>query len=142
MRILTRLLALARYLTLARQARELRRMLDALPRSAQRALATMAMAEIEKASGAPQPRYYADTDSDPYQPWGTAAGEAFLRARSPVPQLKLKGIAVWLAVVFHETRDSPHPLLQGMHREVLGFLGLLKGTYELHARAGATRAAA
>ena len=142
MRMLTRVLALARYLTLARQSRELRRLIDALPRSAQRALATLAMAEIEKAAASPQPRYYADAESDPYQPWGTAAGDAFGRARSPVPQLKLRGIAVWLAVVFHETRNSPHPLLQDVHREVLGFLGRLKGTHGGNTRTAGARAAA
>lgn len=142
MTLLTRMLATARYLTLMRQARELRGIIDTLPKSAQRALATLALAEIEKVAREPEPRRYGDTGTDPYTPWSNAAGQAYLRAKSPVAQLKLKGIATWIAVVFHETRESPHPSLEAVHREVLGFLGILKGTYAAHARSVGTRAIA
>lgn len=142
MTLLTRMLAFARYVTLMRQARELRRIIDTLPKSAQRALASLTLAEIEKAALDPQPQRYGNTDSDPYRPWSNAASEAFARAKSPVAQLKLKGIATWMAVVFHETKDSPHPMLEAVHREVLGFLGILKGTYAANARAGAAARAA
>lgn len=141
MTLISRMLATARYLTLMRQARELRGMIETLPRSAQRALATLALAEIERVAQEPEPRRFGDSGSDPYQPWSNAAHEAFRRARSPVAQLKLKGMASWIAVVFHETRESPHPALESVHREVLGFLGILKGTYAAHAR-GAARATA
>ena len=142
MTLLTRTLALARYLTLMRQARELRRIIGTLPKSAQRALASLALGEIEKAALDPQPQRYGDTDDDPYRPWSNAATEAFARAKSPVAQLKLKGIATWMAVVFHETKDSPYPMLEAVHREVLGFIGILKGTYAAQARAGAAARAA
>jgi hypothetical protein len=141
MTLLTRMLATARYLTLMRQARELRGMIDTLPRSGQRALATLALAEIERVARDPEPRRFGDSGSDPYVPWSNAAHEAFQRAKSPVAQLKLKGMASWIAVVFHETRESPHPSLEAVHREVLGFLGILKGTYAAHAR-NAARATA
>jgi len=129
MKVVIRLLALARYLMLSRQARDIRRIVEELPISAQRAVGQLAMAEIRNAARAVTPHMYGSQVEDRYQPWGDATQLACHKAQSRTPQLKLRGIALWLAVTFHETRDSSHPSLQGVHREVLGLLGLLKGTY-------------
>lgn len=134
MKLLIRALVLTRYLTLNRQAREIRRIVQALPVTAQRAVGQLAMAEIQNASKEPVPHLYGSENVDRYQPWSETATQSFGKARSRVPQLKLRGIAMWLAVVYHETRDSQHTSLLEIHREVLGLLGLLKGTYA----AGAT----
>ena len=128
MKVVIRLLALARFLMLSRQAREIRRIVQELPVSAQRAVGQLAMAEIQNAARLPAPHFYGSEIEDRYQPWGDATQVAFSKAQSRTPQLKLRGIALWLAVAYHETRDSVHPQLQGVHRDVLGLLGLLKGT--------------
>jgi hypothetical protein len=133
MKVVIRLLALARFLMLARQAREIRRIVRELPVSAQRAVGQLAMAEIQNAARLPAPHLYGSELEDRYQPWGDATQQAYSRAQSRTPQLKLRGIALWLAVVYHETRESVHPQLQGVHRDVLGLLGQLKGTYATHA---------
>jgi len=133
MKVMIRLLALARWLVLHRQARELRRIVQELPLSAQRAVGQLAMAEIQNAARIPQPHFYGSAVEDRYQPWGDATQQAFAKAQSKTPQLKLRGIALWVAVVYHETRESPHPQLQALHREVLGLLGVLKGTHAGHA---------
>lgn len=129
MKVVIRLLALARWLMLSRQAREMRRLVQELPTSAQRAVGQLVMAEIQNAARVPQPHLYGSEVEDRYQPWGDASQQAFARAQSKTPQLKLRGIALWMAVVYHETRESPHPQLQSVHREVLGMLGVLKGTH-------------
>ncbi len=129
MKVMIRLLALARWLMLSRQARELRRIVQELPVSAQRAVGQLAMAEIQNAARAATPHFYGSEVEDRYQPWGDATQQAFAKAQSKTPQLKLRGIALWLAVVYHETRESPHPSLEAIHRDVLGMLGILKGTY-------------
>ena len=129
MKVVIRLLALARWLMLSRQAREMRRIVQELPTSAQRAVGQLAMAEIQNAARTPQPHFYGSDVEDRYQPWGDASQQAFAKAQSKTPQLKLRGVALWLAVVYHETRESPHPQLQAIHRDVLGMLGVLKGTY-------------
>ena len=129
MKVVIRLLALARWLMLSRQAREMRRIVQDLPMSARRAVGQLAMSEIQNAARIPQPHLYGSDVEDRYQPWGEATQQAFAKAQSRTPQLKLRGIALWMAVVYHETRESPHPLLQSVHREVLGLLGVLKGTY-------------
>jgi hypothetical protein len=138
MRVMIRLLVLARFLMLSRQAREVRRIVQELPVSAQRAVGQLAMAEIQNAARLPAPHFYGSDPGDRYQPWGDATQQAFSRAQSKTPQLKLRGIALWLAVVYHETRETPHPQLQGLHRDVLGLLGLMKGTYAAQALRPAT----
>ncbi len=129
MKFLTRLLVFCRYVLLNRQLREIKRNVLALPVTAQRAVGHLVMSEIEAASKIPVPHLYGSSNADVHQPWGDGATLAFNRARARVPQLRLRGIALWLAIVFQETRDTPHASLQALHREVLGLLGLLKGTY-------------
>jgi hypothetical protein len=78
------------------------------------------MGEIQNAARAPVPHLYGSTDVHRDQPWSEAASQAFQKSRSNVAQLKLRGIALWLAIVYHETRDIPHEGLSGVHREILG----------------------
>jgi hypothetical protein len=129
MPILIRLLSTLRYVTLRRQLREMRKIVDSLSPSTRSAVATLTMGEIQNAARAPVPHLYGSQDVHRYQPWGDAASASFSKARSSVAQLKLRGIALWLAVVYHETREMPHSGLADLHREILGMLGMLKGTY-------------
>lgn len=142
MKVVIRLLALARWLMLSRQAREMSRIVGELPMSAQRAVGQLAMAEIQNAAREPQPHFYGSDVEDRYQPWGDASQDAYAKAQSKTPQLKLRGIALWVAVVYHETRESPHQQLQAVHRQVLGMLGTLKGTYPAVAAGRVTAKAA
>jgi hypothetical protein len=138
MQFLTKMLALTRFLLLSRQVKEVRKLINELPVSAKRALGMLVSAEIQKASQHPQPHLYGSEHVDRYQPWGDATEVALSRARSDNAQLRLRGIATWIAVVYHETENSAHSGLQQIHREVLGFMGELKGTF---AQAAADRAA-
>ena len=129
MSFLIRLLSTLRYMTLRRQLREMRTIVESLSPSTRSAVATLTMGEIQNAARAPVPHLYGAQDVHRYQPWSDAATQAFGKARSSVAQLKLRGIALWLAVVYHETRDMPHVGLTEIHREIRGMLGHLKGTY-------------
>lgn len=142
MSFLIRLLSTLRYMTLRRQLREMRKIVESLSPSTRSAVATLTMGEIQNAARAPVPHLYGAQDIHRYQPWSEAASQSFGKARSSVAQLKLRGIALWLAVVYHETRDIPHAGLADIHREILGLLGHLKGTYAggAAARAGLERA--
>ena len=126
MKVVIRLLALARFLMLSRQAREIRRIVQELPVSAQRAVGQLAMAEIQNAARLPAPHFYGSEVEDRYQPWGDATQVAFSKAQSRTPQLKLRGIALWLAVAYHETKHSPQDRLLPQHRQVLQLLQELK----------------
>lgn len=140
MKLLIRALVFCRYIVLNRQAREIKRSIQSLPVTAQRAVGQLAMTEIETAGRTPVPHLYGSSSTDIYQPWGDGAALAFGRARSRVPQLKLRGTALWLAIVYQETRESPHASMQTLHRDILGMLGMLKGTYTGHAPAAANAA--
>jgi hypothetical protein len=128
-KLLTRLLVFCRYTVLNRQLREIKRSVFELPVTAQRAVGNLVMSEIEAATKTPVPHLYGSSSTDVHQPWGDGATLAFTRARSRVPQLRLRGLALWLAIVYQETNDSPHASMQSLHREALGLMGLLKGTY-------------
>jgi len=141
MQFLTKMLALTRFLMLSRQVKEVNRLIGELPPQAKRALGMLVSAEIQKASQHPQPHLYGSEHVDRYQPWGDAAEVALSRARSDNAQLRLRGIATWIAVVFHETQNANHGGLQSVHREVLGFMGTLKGTYAQAAADKAIQAA-
>lgn len=129
MRVVLKLLTLTRYLILSRQLREMRKLIDALPITARKALGSLTTDELQRAAQAPFPHLYGSELPERYQPWGDATEQALLRARSNVPQIKLRAMALWLTVVYHETENSPHPGLQGIHRDVLGVLGDIRGTY-------------
>ena len=129
MSFLIRLLSTLRYMTLRRQLREMRKIVESLSPSTRAAVATLTMGEIQNAARSPVPHLYGCQDAHRYQPWSEVATQAFGKARSSVAQLKLRGIALWLAVVYHETREMPHAGLADVHREILGLLGHLKGTY-------------
>lgn len=138
MPFLTKMLALTRFLMLSRQVKEIRRLIDELPRTARSPLGALVNQELQNAAQLPQPHLYGSQRVDRYAPWGDAAELALSRARSDLAQLRLRGIATWIAVVFYETENSNHARLQSIHREVLGFMGELRGTF---ARAAAQRAA-
>jgi len=124
-----RIQTFGRYLTLNRQAREIKRIIQGLPVTSQRAVGQLAMTEIEAASAAPQPHLYASSSIHSSGAWGNGPSEAFAKSQSRVQQLRLRGVALWLAIVYHETRDSKFPGFDVLHREVLGLLGVLKGTH-------------
>jgi len=137
MRFVGRFYEMTRSLVLTRQAREVARIINDLSQIEQRQLAALAQQEIETASKRPVPHLHGASRVSEDRPWGDAAELALGRARSSVPQLRTRGLALWLASVFHETRHSRQSGMQGVHRTVLGFLGQLKGTYAANARRSA-----
>ena len=48
--------------------------------------------------------------------------------------MALRGIALWLAVAYHETKNSPHASLQPQHRQLMQLLRELK---EIHGNSNA-----
>lgn len=130
MKLLIHTLVFCRLILLNRHMRKIRRRIQDMPVSTRRTVGEITMEEIDAASRTPVPHLYGSSSSDIYQPWGDGATLAFRRTHARAAQLQLRGMAMWLAIVFHETRESPHAGMQAFHRETLGLLGLLKGTYE------------
>lgn len=130
MRYLTRMLAFTRLLVLRRQWRPIRQWLLQLPTDQEPVLAALVYGEAVRAAKHPLPQFYASDHLEIYSPWGNAVDVAFERTRSDNPQVQMRGIAVWLAVVYHETRNAPLEPLRKLHGEVAYDLERLRSLHE------------
>jgi hypothetical protein len=129
MRIVTRLIAMNRARQLGKQFREIERQIHALPKRNRARLGTMALREIGQASRSDFPHLYGTPPEERYLPWGQGTDIGLARARSDNAEVALRGIALWLAVAYHETKNTPHPNIQPHHRDLMR---LLRGLKEDH----------
>jgi len=111
---------------LSRQAGTVRQAVLGLNAEQRKATADHTLAEIQHAAKLPQPHLHGVTDSSLYRPWTPVASTSAGRVRDRSIQLRQRSIAMWLAVVYHETRGATDEGLQGVHRDVLGILRELK----------------
>ncbi len=128
MQLVTRLIALTRSVQLRRQYREINKSLEQLPASARRQLAAIALREFANAAKSEFPHLYATPPEDKYRAWGSGTEIGIERMRSDNLQVRLRGIALWLAVAYHETKDSPFGEQQEMHRQLMRAMRALKET--------------
>lgn len=128
MHFVTRLIAVTRAMQLRRQFREINRSLEPLAPNVRRQLAAIALREFASASKSEFPHLYATPPEEKYRAWGTGTDIGLERLRSENLQVRLRGIALWLTVVFHETKDSPFAEQQELHRQVMRSLRTLKET--------------
>lgn len=127
MRIVSRIIALSRAIQLNRQFREIDKTIATLPLSVRRQLAAIAMREFATASRSEFPHLHGSVDtSQRYQPWGNGTDLGYARMKSDNPHLQLRGIALWLTVAYHETRESKYAEVQSLHRHIMRTLRLLK----------------
>lgn len=123
---MSRLIAMSRGFALSRQLKEIEKTVAAMNKLGMRQLAALTLREMSMASKSEFPHLYGSTISDPYRPWGDASDTAFERVRSDNVQLRLRGLATWITVVYHETRNSPHARIAAMHKDIQRTLRRLK----------------
>lgn len=126
MQIVTRLIAMARARQLQRQFKQIDRTVAAMPAKIRARLSVMTLREIGQASKSEFPHLYGTEPQLRYSPWGQGTDTGFTRAQSDNPEVALRGIALWLAVAYHETKDSPYASLQPQHRQLLRVLRELR----------------
>ncbi len=126
MRIVARIVAMSRATQLNREFREIERASRALPHALRQKLALLTMRELAQAGRCEFPHLYGTPPEQRYTMWGSGTDIGLSRARSDNPQVRLRGIALWLAVAFHETRDAEYAQIAAVHRQVLGMLRQLK----------------
>lgn len=126
MQIVTRLIAMNRARQLQRQFRQIERNISALPARTRARLGIMTLREIGQASRCEFPHLYGTAPEQRYIPWGQGTDIGFGRAQSDNPEVALRGIALWLAVAYHETKESSHTSLQPQHRQLLRVLRELR----------------
>ena len=128
MQIVTRIIALSRAVQLRRQFREINKALEELAPATRRQLAAIALREFANAAKSEFPHLYATPPDEKYRAWGSGSDIGLERLRSDNLQVRLRGVALWLTVVFHETKDSAFGEQQELHRQVMRALRTLKET--------------
>lgn len=126
MKLLIHVLAVTRGLILSREMSAIEREVAGLSVLDRRVLANLALRELAQASKTEYPHLYGSQPSERYRPWGTGTTVAMERARSDNSQIKLRGIAMWLAISFHESKESEFSGLKSFHRRVLKMMRQLK----------------
>ncbi|MFC5437738.1 hypothetical protein ACFPME_14340 [Rhodanobacter umsongensis] len=126
MQLLTPFFAMMRARQLGRQFRDIERGIQALPKRSRERLSTLTLREIGQASRSDFPHLYGTPPEARYLPWGHGTHVGYERACSNNPEVVLRGIALWLAVAYHETKNSPHASLQPQHRQLMQLLRELK----------------
>lgn len=128
MRLLIRLIALRRAHQLSLQFRTIERAVQALSRQNRARLAILTLREIGQATRCDFPHLYGTAPEARYQPWGQGTDVGFARARSENVEIALRGVALWLAVAYHETKEARQGRLQKQYRRVMRMLRELKET--------------
>lgn len=126
MHFVTRLIALTRTMQLRRQFREISRALGQLTPPVRRQLAVIALREFTNAAKSEFPHLYATPPEEKYRAWGSGTEIGLERLRSDNLQVRLRGLALWLSVAYHETKDSPFGDQQELHRQLMRLLRTLK----------------
>ncbi|MEI7037092.1 hypothetical protein [Fulvimonas yonginensis] len=129
MQLLVPVVAFIRCLLIDRQFRRIQGSFDALPQAARTRLSTLTLREIGQAAACEFPHLYGTPPTARYLPWGLGTAAGYTRAGSDNPEIALRGIAQWLAVAYHETKDSPYAFVQARHRQLLRVVKELKDVH-------------
>ena len=85
----------------------------------------LVLRELNNAALASVPHLYGSESVDRYAPWGNGTEIAIKRVRDENVPMKLRGISLWLAVVYHEIRGMGGDF-SALERQVMGVLRELK----------------
>ncbi|MDC8011732.1 hypothetical protein [Tahibacter soli] len=124
--LIWRLVATKRAYQLQREHKEIEKLVEGLPRQARVQLAQLTLKEFSVAAKSEFPHLYGTPPDERYSPWGSGTSTGLSRARSDNLPVRLRGIALWLTVAYHETRGATFPALEGVHRSILRMLRTLR----------------
>lgn len=127
MKILLRAIALTRSFSLRRQFAVVDRIAQNLPTAQKRELLQLAQREFAAAAQSPIPHLYGSARTTPYSPFGNGTELALERIKSDNVPLKLRGLALWLAVAYHETREAQqYKEFAALHRNIQRTVRIMK----------------
>lgn len=123
-RLVTRITSMGRVARLRRQFGEIEQRSLELPRSYRDQLAELIGRECDNVAAATDPSLYGTQTENGVTTNGLDVG--FDRARSDNVQVRMRGIALWIALVYRETLDADATESQDLHRAILRVLRELK----------------
>lgn len=141
MQFVWRLVGIARGFRLGRELKQVEKLINELSRPMKQQLAQFTLKEFAAAAKCEFPHLYGTPAEERYRPWGSGAEIGLERARSDNQHLRLRGIAMWLAIVYHETRGATVPAVEEVHRSVLRVLRQIKEWAPADAGEGSRHAA-
>jgi len=130
MKYLTQVLAFTRLLVLRRQWKRIQQWLISVQVPQETQLAALVYEEAQHAAKHPAPQFYGSQNVASYSPWGDAADKAFELFSSLDAREQMRGIAMWLAVVYYETRNASIDALRILHVDVAYDFERLRGLRE------------
>jgi hypothetical protein len=125
MKFVIRTLAMGRCFALKRQFKEIQKVSAELTAHQRKELLGLVMRELNNAALATVPHLYGSENVDRYAPWGNGTDIAIKRIRDENAQMKVRGISLWLAVVYHEIRGLGGDFA-GLEKQVMASLRDLK----------------
>lgn len=126
MQLIWRLVATKRAYQLQREFKEIDKLMSGLSNAARLQLATLTQKDFAAAAKSEFPHLYGTPPEQRYSAWGSGTETGLARARSDNLPVRLRGIALWLTVAYHETRGTTLPALDGVHRSLLRALRFLR----------------
>ncbi len=123
-RLVTRVTAMGRTARLRRQFAEIEHRSLELPRSYREQLAELIGRECDHIAESADPALYGMHTEEGVTTSGLDV--AYDRARSDNVQVRMRGLALWIALVYHETRGIDASESEELHRHVLHIMRELK----------------
>ncbi|MGH8154916.1 MAG: hypothetical protein ACREP0_06730 [Rhodanobacteraceae bacterium] len=136
-RLVTRVTSLGRTARLRRQFADIEKRVLELPRAYRDQLAELIGRECDNVAAAPSPALYGAQVENGVTTNGLDIG--LERSRSDNVQVRMRGLALWTAMVYCETRDGTTPESQELHRSILRLMRELK-VFSSRAEDSGTRA--
>jgi len=123
MRLVTHLIAVSREIRLRRQLADIERVV--LSR-AHADLQQLVRREMEQAAACDFPHRYGTPPDERYSAHGHGPEVGLGKARSDNPLIAARGVALWVAAVYHETLGSRRPGMDELHRQILRLMRQIK----------------
>jgi hypothetical protein len=126
MRLVSHLIAVNREIRLRRQLADIERVVLALPVRTHADLQQLVRREMEQAAACDFPHLYGTPPEERYSTYGHGPDIGMAKARSENPLIATRGVALWIASVYHETLDARRPNMEDLHRQILRLMRQIK----------------
>jgi len=121
----------------SRQPQVIERAVESLSRANRMRLESLVQNEMARAGWSAYPAANDATPVPHDKQWNEAIETGFTRAQSDNMEVRLRGIALWIAGILHATREATHANMDGRRRTALRILRELKEAIPLNRRTGA-----